>query len=58
MSPMSSAFASGPAVVQDARGDVVVYERWGAIDPAQIMKTMPIEAYAQWNARVPMFDQS
>ena len=34
----------------DAMGDVVVYERWGAVNPKILMEKMPVEAYAQWDA--------
>ena len=32
----------------DTVGDVVAYERWGAIDPARLLETFPLERYREW----------
>ena len=34
----------------DAQGDIVVFERWGAIIPATLLAELPVEQYSQWNA--------
>ena len=33
----------------DKHGDVVVYERWGAVDPSRFMAEFTLEQYAQWS---------
>ena len=34
----------------DSEGNVVVYERWGAVDPIRVVAEFPLERYAQWSA--------
>ena len=34
----------------DAHGDLVMYERWGALDPATVLEKLEVEEFAEWNA--------
>ena len=34
----------------DTRGDIIVYERWGAIDPVMLQKELSTKAFLEWNA--------
>ena len=32
----------------DKHGDVVAYERWGAVDPSSLLEKFPLERYREW----------
>ena len=34
-------------------GDVVAYERWGAVDPARLMEMFPLECYQECRPHMP-----
>ena len=34
----------------NAQGDVVMYERWGAVDPPTLLSKLSVKQYSEWNA--------
>ena len=34
----------------DAQGDIIVYERWGAVIPAKLLAQLTVPQYSEWNA--------
>ena len=46
----AASWENNPWVGVDNDGNVISYERWGAIEPDRLIAEFPLERYVQWEA--------